>query len=75
MSASRSPKRRKHSKLHNTATAGFARCQVSGKVGYPKRKIALTVLNGKRADGSPARSIYKCAHCGDYHLTKMVQPS
>jgi hypothetical protein len=69
--SNRNTKRRKHTKLHHQAT-GYVRCAESGKLRYPRRKVALTVMNELRTLGRPVQSVYQCRYCGDWHLTKQA---
>lgn len=76
MSQSTSTKRQKHRKLESTRIQERKMCRVTRqhKVCYTSRKEALTILNMKRAEGSEAKSIYKCRHCGKWHMTKQEVP-
>lgn len=69
MSASRGPKRRKHNKIFSGTKAGIPRCPTTGKGCYRNEKRAKTALNHLRSQGDPVNGVYKCWHCGDWHLT------
>ena len=47
-----------------------ARCQVSGKVRCRDRQTAKRLGRSFRSKTGQRMSVYKCDHCGSYHITK-----
>lgn len=68
MSRSNSTKRRRHQPEHNPVVI----CEPAGrKVRHSSRKRALTAMNNPaRGASTTAQSVYRCRHCGGWHLTK-----
>lgn len=73
MSRSVSPKRRKHSKLREKTVDRIPPCPVTRKYSYRSSKRAKTAMNYARSHGHVVTEVYKCRHCGEWHLTSAVQ--
>lgn len=76
MSRSTSPKRGHGRREHNPKEM----CPVNRKIRHASRKKALNVLNQLRGTrvarhrklASLPEQVYKCEHCGGWHLTSQV---
>jgi hypothetical protein len=73
MSKSTSPKRRRNPPERKGQNVQVICRESGGKHGFRRKKQALTKLNRLKVSdfGGPDRAtrVYKCPHCGDWHLT------
>jgi len=50
-------------------------CSINNKICYSSKQDAIKALNlFKNKNSNPnkkVRAVYKCGHCGDYHLTSV----
>lgn len=81
MSRSNSPKRRKSGKPHHERQV----CAPAGrKIKHGSRKLALSAMNAtiakvtaggaRPAQRTVPNGVYRCEHCGDWHLTSKRRP-
>jgi hypothetical protein len=69
MSSSRSPKRRKHSKIAVGGPNHRRYCTASGKYSYPTKKAALSAAAQSQKHAVAELHTYKCPFCRDFHIT------
>jgi hypothetical protein len=70
MKSRREERRRRDVHYDSVKASNEFRCQ---KIGHPSKAVALGKMRAAQQDGLRIRAVYKCRHCGQWHMTSQSQ--